>query len=104
MVNGILDSVAEFEGAQIRARIKLALDQKRKRGEKLGGRVPYGYDAVAGRLVPRSDEQATIALIRDLAGAGMSQRAIVRELASRGVVSRAGKPFAQMQVWRILAA
>jgi hypothetical protein len=47
-------------------------------------------------------EQGVIAVVGALRNAGMSQRAIVRELAARGIVSRGGRPLALSQVQRLL--
>lgn len=47
-------------------------------------------------------EQGVIAVVRDLRASGLSQRAIVRELALRGVVSRGGRPLVLSQVQRLL--
>ena len=103
LINGILDSVAQFEGAQIRARIKAALDAKRARGERVGT-TPYGFMSAEGKLVPCEDEQATIATARALRTGGATLRGIVAALAARGAVSRVGKPFALTQVVNMLAA
>ncbi len=57
------------------------------------GELPYGYAAGEGS-VPVEDEaeQAVLAEIRNLRGAGLSMRSIVHELELRGFVSpRAGK-------------
>jgi hypothetical protein len=49
-----------------------------------------------------SAEQGVIAVVAELKAAGLSQRAIVRELAARGGVSRGGRPRALSQVQRLL--
>lgn len=41
-------------------------------------------------------------VILDLSERGLSQRAIVAELARRGYRTRAGRPYSKTQVWRIL--
>ena len=43
-----------------------------------------------------------IAVVAELRAAGLSQRAIVRELTTRGIVSRGGRPLALSQVQRLL--
>ncbi len=116
LVNGILDNVAAFEGAQIRLRIQVALREKRARGEKLGGRCPFGYTvleqphptkpapAVLRTLVAHAPEQLTITTARKLREEGLSLRAIVSVLQDRGVVSRSGKPLGLTQVAALLQA
>jgi DNA invertase Pin-like site-specific DNA recombinase len=100
----ILDGAAAYERAIIRARTRAALAAKRARGERTG-EIPYGFHVAAdGATLERDDaEQAVLAAVRDLRGAGLSQRAIVRELAARGFVSREARPFGQTQVARMLA-
>jgi DNA invertase Pin-like site-specific DNA recombinase len=99
----ILDAAAAYERALIRARTKAALAAKRARGER-SGEVPYGYRAVeGGRLVEDEAEQRVLAVVAELRAAGLSHRAIVTELAARGVTSRAERPFAKTQIARILA-
>ena len=106
LVNGILDHVAAFEGATIRARITAALQAKRVKGEKLGGLVPYGQRLSADgvHLEACPIEGAVVADVRALAQAGLSQRAIVAELCTRGVTSRKGTSLGKTQIARMLAA
>ena len=98
----LLDGAAAYERALIRARTKAALAAKRARGERAGG-VPYGFTADgAGRLSSCPVEQSVIAIVVDLRAAGMPLRAIVAELARRGLVSRTGRPLQLTQVARVV--
>lgn len=101
----VIDGAAQYERALIRARTKAALGAKRAKGEKTGGDAPYGFAlAVDGkRLVPVDEEHVTIARARALAAAGLSLRAVAAALAGDGRVSRTGRPFAAMQIARMLA-
>jgi site-specific DNA recombinase len=109
----VIDGAAQYERALIRARTKAALAVKRARGEKTGGGIPFGFRlrcsarGASGRLLdpalePVPEEQAVIAAARELAE-GRSLAKIAAELASRGIVSRSGRPFAPSQVSRLLA-
>lgn len=100
----ILDGAAAYERALIRSRTKAALAAKAAKGERVG-EVPYGFRIAADgvRLERDEAEQGVIAVVHELRAAGLSQRAIVAALASRGLVSRAGRPFALSQVQRMLA-
>ncbi len=104
LVRGILLAVGRFEKAMIRARITAALAVKQSRGE-LTGAAPYGWrrgdDGL--HLVEDEHEQRVLAMVRELRAAKYSLRAIVRELASRGVTSRAGKAFGLAQVHAMAA-
>lgn len=86
-----------------RERTKAALAARRRRGEPCGT-LPYGYVVGPDRLhlVPDEKEQAVIRDVRALRTAGMSFREIVRECESRGVVSRAGRPFGLTSIVRIV--
>ena len=102
-MRGIIDLAAAYERSMIAARTKAALGAKRARGER-AGTVPYGFTAdAAGRLAPCAAERAVIAQVHALRAAGLSQRAIVAELARAGVVGRTGNGLALLQVQNILA-
>lgn len=99
----VIDGAAAYERGLIRARTKAALASKAARGERVGT-VPYGFRLAADgvSLEPDAAEQGVMACVRDLRAAGLSQRAIVVELAKRGLVSRTGKSFAKTQVANML--
>jgi DNA invertase Pin-like site-specific DNA recombinase len=92
LIRGILLSVARFEKALIRARIKAALAVKASRGERLGA-PRFGFRVEGGALVPHEGEQATRSKLRELRTAGLKLREIVAESRKLGLVNRAGKPF-----------
>lgn len=100
----VIDGAAAYERGLIRARTKAALGAKAARGERTG-EVPYGFRLAADGVRIEADdaEQGVIAVVRELRAAGLSHRAIVRVLADRGLLSRAGRPLGQTQVARMLA-
>lgn len=59
----------------------------------------YRWDEM-GRRVPDEAERATIALIAELRGAGMTWKAITAELSRRGVCTSAGHPWSRDRVIR----
>ena len=75
----VLDAASAYERALIRARTAAALDEKRKRGEKLGGRAPYGWRVAADgvHLEMDPEEQATIATVHALRETGHTQREVM---------------------------
>ncbi len=105
MMRGIVDVFAAYEREVIRARTRAALAVKRTRGERIG-QVPYGYRLAADglRIEPDPVEQSVVQMVEGLRRDGLSHRAIVSALAETGAVSRAGRPFRQTQVARILAS
>jgi DNA invertase Pin-like site-specific DNA recombinase len=100
----VIDGAAQYERALIRARTKAALKAKSAKGER-AGELAYGFRLAADgvHVEPDQAEQAVLAVVAELRGAGLSQRAIVAQLAARGLVSRAGRPFAKTQIARMLA-
>jgi len=76
-----------------------AMAKKRKRGEKTGGDVPFGYRLLeGGRLAVDPDEQEVLSLIRQRRENGESYRKIGAELQRRGVLTRRGKRVWNPQV------
>jgi site-specific DNA recombinase len=110
----IIASVAQWERETIGERISVAKLHMSAKNEHVGGRAPYGWmpraddvprhlDGDGVLLVPVESEQAVIAAAREMRAAGMSLRAISRELAARACVSRTGAPFLPVQIKRMLA-
>lgn len=60
MVVNLLGMIAQWERETIAERTQVALDVKRKRGEKLGGIMPYGYRVKTGKLIPHDAEQKVL--------------------------------------------
>ncbi len=103
LVLNVLASVAQWEREAIGERTAAALAHKKAKGERVGG-VPYGYRAAGCTLETVPAEQAVIAQARELRVAGLSLRQVCGQLATRGHLSRTGRPFAPVQVQRMLAA
>lgn len=92
LIRGILLSVARFEKALIRSRIRAALAVKRSRGERIGA-PPYGARVEGKLLVMDPNEVGTIRRLRELRALGMTIREIVEQATREGLRNRAGKPF-----------
>ena len=78
LVFTILSAVAENERDRIRERVR---DAKRHRASQRlynGGKRPFGYDIVDGRLVPNTNEQAALKHGRGMQANGDSLRSIPR--------------------------
>ncbi len=93
LLRRMMDAFAEYERLIIGARTAAALQAKRRRGEKTGGDVPFGYllGEDGKRLVEDADEQRVIALVLELRGQGWTLRQIGAELGRRGVRTKTGR-------------
>jgi DNA invertase Pin-like site-specific DNA recombinase len=103
LVRGILLSVARFEKAMIRARIKAALAVKKTRGE-LTGAARYGFRVGADgkTLQEHPEEQAVLAQVRVLRASGLTVRGTLAEATARGLVGRTGKPFELRSIYTMV--
>jgi putative DNA-invertase from lambdoid prophage Rac len=89
-----LSAVAEAD----RERIADVKRDQRECGQYLGGVVPFGFQVGDdGGLVPVAEQQAPIAVMRQLRGEGRSLRAIAQEITASGV------PISHMGVRNVLA-
>ena len=81
----------EFYRNDIATKTKNALGHKKNKQEKTGGTLPYGYVlGLKGKLFELPEEQEVIKLIFDFKQAGLSYRAIARELEERGIKTKTG--------------
>jgi DNA invertase Pin-like site-specific DNA recombinase len=76
MVFTILSAVAENERDRIRERIRDAKRHMAAQGRHMGGKRPFGWDVVDGKLVPNADEQATLERMKVMKRDGATYRAI----------------------------
>ena len=104
LVLNVLASVSQWEREAIGERTSAALQHKAAQGEYIGGDVPYGHRLSRDRqrLEPHPQEQALVVAARRLRKSGLSLRAVARELEARGFSTRKGRPFAPVQVWRLV--
>jgi site-specific DNA recombinase len=105
LMRTLLDAFAQFERGLIASRTRAALGLKKQRGERTG-EVPLGY-RLAGdgvHLVEHAGEQEVLRQVAELRASGMSLRAIVGELAERGVLNRAARPHTLTSVARMAKA
>jgi DNA invertase Pin-like site-specific DNA recombinase len=85
MVFRMLAVLAEFERDLVSERTTSALAFKRRQGERISGKIPYGYRLEAGRLVAVEEEQTAIRLMMKLRTDGLSLRAIAEEMERREI-------------------
>jgi DNA invertase Pin-like site-specific DNA recombinase len=90
LIRQVLGAVAQFEKAQLVAKLAAARERKRAAGGYAGGFRP-------------SIGQEIATLARGLASSGASLREIARQLAAQGHASPSGRPFKHGTVKRLLA-
>ena len=103
LVLNVMASVSQWEREVIGERTREALAHKKAQGHRIGT-GPFGYAlADDGRtLIPQSDEQATLDLLRDCRAAGFSLRATASELNRHGCRTRSGAPWRHEYVRNLL--
>jgi DNA invertase Pin-like site-specific DNA recombinase len=103
LMRTVLDAVAQYERALIRARTRAALAVKKKRGERTG-QVPLGHTLAADgtHLAAHPDEARAVARVHELRAAGASIRGIAKQLATEGITPR-GATWHPTTVARVLA-
>jgi DNA invertase Pin-like site-specific DNA recombinase len=92
---------AELERAIIRERTRAALAAKRARGEVCGA-VPFGWDAVDGKLVANASEQAALAQIKTWRLCGLTLKEIANRLNAAGVPAKRGGVWRKQSVRSVL--
>ena len=89
MIFRMLAVLAEFEKEQIGERTRMALAHKKANGEAYCG-APFGFDAIAGRLVAVKKESAIVSDILKLRGSGASLADIANSLNDKGIEGKRG--------------
>lgn len=105
MTFAVLAALAEMERDFTRERTATVAAHLRRQGRRISGRIPYGYTLAADgkQLTADQDEQAVIEEMRRLRTGGATYRAIVAELASRGILAKQGGAWSPAVVADVLA-
>ena len=105
LVANVLGAVLAWEREAAGERTAEVKAHERTKGRFLGGRwTPYGWGKLDdGSLVELEEEQEVIRFARLGRDGGDSLRAIADDLTSRGRLARNGKPFAAVQIARMLS-
>lgn len=100
----VVDAVAEFFLANLRANTRAALAARKAQGRRVGS-VPFGFNlGEGGRLVANPSEQQAIAAAKRMRKRGKSLREIAAALGKQGITNKAGKPLAAQSVKQMLVA
>jgi site-specific DNA recombinase len=105
LVLNVLMSVGQWEREAIGERTRDALAHKRSKGQRVSGRIPFGYlladDGVA--LVEDPAEQSILRDISELRSAGHSFRKIADALNDQGVPTKEGGKWVHTTIRGILS-
>jgi site-specific DNA recombinase len=101
LVTGVEGLMAEHYRRLIAEKTRDTLAHLRARGRCYSAIAPFGYEPKNGRLVEHQGEQATLALVASLRGAGASWRTVCEQLADRGIVQRNGQPWSVALLHRV---
>ena len=89
MVFRMLAVLAEFEREQVSERTCMTMAHKKASGEAYCG-APFGFEAIAGRLVEVKRESAIVADILKMREAGASLADIANNLNAKGIEGKRG--------------
>jgi putative DNA-invertase from lambdoid prophage Rac len=84
---GVLALTAEFERDRLRERIREVKRHLAEQGVYGGGRRPFGFDVVEGKLVPNKGEQKAIARMRHLRKRGKTLREIAQAVGIKNAIT-----------------
>ena len=102
LVTGVEGLMAEHYRRLIGEKTRDTLAHLRAHGRRYSGIAPFGYEGQDdGRLVEHQGEQAILALVASLRGAGASWRAVCGQLVERGVMQRNGQPWSVALLHRV---
>jgi site-specific DNA recombinase len=103
MLLAVLSSFAQYEREINSERTTMALDAKAAKGERLGGRIPYGWECNDGvHLEEVQFEQRIIRRMQRDRKEGWSYRKIAEHLNADGVPSKMGKQWRAKAIHGIL--
>jgi len=106
----IFASLNQFQRDMTASHVREIMASKRERGEKTGGKIPFGFDVieesrgdkVVKKIVINEDEGETIEAIRMMAEKRWSASKIARRLNQEGIKTKCGKEWTKTQIVRIL--
>lgn len=101
MMLTMLAGFAEFERNMISERTSQALQHKKESGA-VYGTIPYGFQAVDGRLISDPKEMEAISTMRNLRQDGLSYREICGHLDASGVRTKKGASWKPQTVKTVL--
>ena len=98
----VLLSFAQFEREVAAERIRDKIAASKKKGMWMGGYVPLGYDVVDRKLIVNEAEAPQVRTMFELFARSDSTAAVIRELNTRGIRSKRGRPIDRGALYKLL--
>ena len=92
ILEGLLESLAEYYSANLSQNIKRGQRESIAKGRYCGGKVPYGYKAVDGKLLLDEKTAPYVRYIFEQYAAGTPKREILATVNERGMRNSQGGP------------
>lgn len=86
----IFASIHQLYRDSVSDKMKMTWHHKRKKGEKLGGKIPFGFDVRGKQLVLNKHEQQIIQLMLSMRAQGSNYEEIADHLSKTGVKTKSG--------------
>ena len=104
MLFRLMAVMSEFEKDVIAERTKCAMGHLRTQGQRISGRIPYGYDLASDgqNLVPNAQEQEGLRVMLALRKRGKGRRRIAAALSKQGIATKTGTAWSPQAVGAIL--
>lgn len=102
MMFQMLAVLSEFERNLTAERTSGALQHKKATGQKYCNQVPYGFEAVDGRLIQVTQEAEVVAEIQASRTSGSTLQSIADGLNGRGIPTKTGKQWAPATIHLLL--
>lgn len=90
ILEGMLESMAEYYSANLSQNIRRGLRETTSKGLFCGGTVPFGYKSVNQKLVPDENTAPIMRKIFEDYGAGVPMKEIIEGLKAKGITATRG--------------
>lgn len=104
ILEGMLESMAEYYSANLSVNIRRGQRETIAKGKFCGGRVPFGYKLVDGRLVADELRAPIMRSIFEQYAAGVTKSEIIADLNRRGVKSTYGASLTLNSFYRAMVS